>query len=84
MTLTDNAIKAMTLEQVMHYVYDYDARVQSLALRTANDERVTFSVTFTIEVTPELARAALATFPGMKLTAPHTMLRNASQPKENK
>lgn len=67
MKLTDIAFQAMTIEQVMHDVYHYDADTQIRAFEAPSDSNMTFAVTMNIEVPVTLARQALDTFDGNKV-----------------
>ena len=67
MKLTDFAFQAMTVEQVMHDVYRYDANNQIRAFEAPSDSNMTFAVTMNIEVPVTLARQALDTFDGNKV-----------------
>lgn len=67
MKLTDIAFQAMTIEQVMHDVYRYDANTQIRAFEAPSDASMTFAITMNIEVPVTLARQGLDTFEGNKV-----------------
>ena len=67
MSLNAQAIKPMTLEQMMHSVYSHSADTQLRVLEAPDSSSIHFSVTFTYEVPIEMARKALDSYKGAKI-----------------
>jgi len=69
MKLTDIAFEQMTVEQVLHDVFRYDAGAQIRALNGPRDGVLNCAVTLNIQVPVPLAVAALDTFEGVKVVS---------------
>lgn len=67
--LTDIAFEQMTVEQVLHDVYRYDASTQIRALNGPRDGTLYCAVTLNVEVPVPLAQAALESFEGVKVVS---------------
>lgn len=69
MKLTDIAFEQMTVEEVLHDVYRYEADAQIRATNSPRDGTLYCAMTLNIEVPVPLAQAALDTFQGAKVVS---------------